>query len=79
MFNEDIKKIKSCIEYKDYYNAMEYALFVKEKYKEEEKKMLNSIIIDIKNGEYDKLKNLDWNNWNNQGFLVENRNLIKLK
>lgn len=59
MFNEDIKKIKSCIEYKDYYTAMEYALFVKENYKEEEKKMLNNIIKDIKNGEYEKLKNLD--------------------
>ncbi len=55
MFVEEIKRIKACIEYQDYYSAMEYAILVKDNYKNKEKNCLDNIIKDIKEGNYEKV------------------------
>ena len=51
MFEDDVKKINACIEYKDYYSAMEYAMLVKEKYKDEKNDYFEDIIRYVKNGD----------------------------
>jgi hypothetical protein len=56
MFEEDVKKINACIERKDYYSAMEYAILVKEKYKDEKRKYFEDIIRYVKNGDYEKIE-----------------------
>ena len=56
MFEEDVKRINACIEYKDYYTAMEYAMLVKEKYKDEKRDYFEDIIRYVKNGNYEKIK-----------------------
>ena len=60
MFEEDVKRINACIEYKDYYSAMEYAMLVKEKYKDEKRDYFEDIIKHIKIGDYKSIKIL-WN------------------
>ena len=35
MFDEDVNRIKVCLEHNDYYSAMEYAMLVKDNYKNE--------------------------------------------
>jgi len=60
MFEEDVKRINACIEYKDYYTAMEYAMLVKEKYKDEKRDYFEDIIKHIKIGDYKSIKIL-WN------------------
>lgn len=52
MFNEDVKRIKACLYYKDYYSALQYAIIIKEKYKKEEKNFFEQIISAIKNGSF---------------------------
>ena len=56
MFEEDVKRINACIEYKDYYTAMEYAILVKEKYKSVKRDYFEDIIRYIKNGDYEKIE-----------------------
>lgn len=56
MFEEDVKRINACIEYKDYYTAMEYAMLVKEKYKDEKRDYFEDIIKHIKIGDYKSIK-----------------------
>ena len=56
MFEEDMKRINACIEHKDYYTAMEYAIMVKEKYKDEKREYFEDIIRYVKNGNYEKIK-----------------------
>ena len=56
MFEEDVKRINACIEYKDYYTAMEYAMLVKEKYKDEKRDYFEDIIKHIKIGDYNSIK-----------------------
>ncbi len=56
MFREDIKRIKVCIQYQDYYSALQYAILVKKNYKDKERIDLEHIITCIKKGEYDKIK-----------------------
>lgn len=56
MFEEDMKKINACIEHKDYYSAMEYAMLVKEKYKSVKRDYFEDIIRYIKNGDYEKIE-----------------------
>lgn len=52
MFEKDVKRIEACIEYNDYYSAMEYAILVKEKYKDNKKRYFENIIEYVKNGSY---------------------------
>ena len=56
MFEIDVKRVKACIEYKDYYSAMEYSLLVKDKYIGEEKYIFEEIIKNVKIGEYTKIR-----------------------
>ena len=55
MFNEDIKRIKACIKYKDYYSALEYTILIKENYINIEKQYFEKIIKNIKQGNYKKI------------------------
>lgn len=55
MFEKDVKRIKACIEYKDYYTALEYAILIKENYKSQEKEYFENIIKHIKLGDYNKV------------------------
>lgn len=57
MFNEDVNRIKVCLEHNDYYSAMEYAMLVKDNYKNEERKYFEKVIKYVKVGDYKKLKN----------------------
>ncbi len=57
MFEKDIKRIKACMEYKDYYSALQYASIMKENYKDKERVYLEEIIKDIKEGDYNKIRN----------------------
>lgn len=52
MFEIDKKRIESCIEHKDYYSALEYAIFVKDNYVKEEKNFFEHTIRNIKSGTY---------------------------
>ena len=57
MFNEDVNRIKVCLEHNDYYSAMEYAMLVKDNYKNEERKYFEKVIKYVKEGDYKNLKN----------------------
>lgn len=54
----DKKRVKACIEYKDYYSAMEYSMLVKDIYNNKEKEFFEILIKLIKNGDYENVKNL---------------------
>ena len=56
MFEDDVRRINACIEHKDQYSAMEYAILVKEKYKDEKKDYIEDIIKYVKNGDYEIIK-----------------------
>ena len=56
MFEEDVRRINACIEHKDYYSAMEYAILIKEKYKSVKKEYFEDIIRYVKNGDYKKIE-----------------------
>lgn len=56
MFEEDVRRINACIEHKDYYSAMEYAMLVKEKYKNVKRDYFEDIIRYIKKGDYEKIE-----------------------
>lgn len=55
-FQIDKKRVKACIEYKDYYSAMEYSILVKDLYKNKDKELFEELIKLIKNGNYEKIK-----------------------
>lgn len=55
MFEIDKRRIEACLEYKDYYSALEYAILVKDKYISNEKSFFEKIIIHVKSGEYYKI------------------------
>lgn len=55
MFEIDKKRIEACIEYKDYYSALEYSILVQDKYKNKEKNFFERIIKSVKSGEYYKI------------------------
>lgn len=55
MFKEDVKRIKACIEYKDYYVALEYAIIVKDKYVDNEKDYFEKVIRNVKSADYNKI------------------------
>ena len=57
MFNEDVNRIKVCLEHNDYYSAMEYAMLVKDNYKNEERKYFEKVIKYVKEGDYKNFKN----------------------
>ena len=59
----DKKRVKACIEYKDYYSAMEYSMLVKDIYNNKEKEFFERLIKLIKNGDYENVKNL-FTKWN---------------
>ena len=63
MFEEDVRRINACIEHKDYYSAMEYAILVKEKYKDEKNDYFEDIIRYIKNGDYEKIEYTNKRTW----------------
>ena len=50
MFETDIERIKACILYEDYYSVMEYAILIKDKYKNEEKEYFENVIKLVKQG-----------------------------
>lgn len=52
MFEIDKRRIEACIEYKDYYSALEYSILVKDKYMCKEKSFFEKIIRHVKRGEY---------------------------
>lgn len=54
-FQIDKKRVKACIEYKDYYSAMEYSILVKDLYKNKDKELFEELIKLIKNGHYEKI------------------------
>ena len=54
----DIKLLKACLEYEDYYSILEYITIIIEKYTENEKKFLNKITKNIKIGNYKEVKRL---------------------
>ena len=54
----DIKLLKSCLKYEDYYSILEYITIIIEKYTGNEKEFLNEIIKNIKIGNYQKVKEL---------------------
>jgi len=58
MFDEDIKRIKACIYYEDYYAALQYAITRKERYKDEQREFLEEIIRVIKNGNYQEIQKI---------------------
>lgn len=55
MFKEDLKRIKACIEYEDFYSALEYAILIKNSYDDKEKEYFENIIKCIKLGKYKKI------------------------
>ena len=55
MFEEDVKRINSCIQHDDYYSAMEFAILIKNNYKNKERNYLENIILNIKSGNYEKI------------------------
>lgn len=52
MFEIDKRRIEACLQYKDHFCALEYALFVKDKYLNKEREFFEKIIESIKKGEY---------------------------
>lgn len=50
MFKEDVRRIKACIEYKDYYSALQYGILIKDNYKDKERIYFEDIIKNIKTG-----------------------------
>lgn len=56
MFEKDVKRIKACIDYKDYYSALEYAILVKDRYVDREKNYFEEIIKRIKIGNYNRVR-----------------------
>ena len=57
MFENDVNRIKACLEYNDYYSALEYAVLIKDKYIGEERNYFDRIIKNIKTGNYENLNN----------------------
>lgn len=57
MFKTDVRRIESCIYYKDYFSALEYAILVKDNYIDENKFYFEQIIKYIKDGSYEKIIN----------------------
>lgn len=51
MFEIDIRRIRACIDHKDYYSALQYAILVKDNYVSSEKKYFEMIIKNIKTGD----------------------------
>lgn len=51
MFEIDIKRIRACIDHKDYYSALQYAILVKHNYVSSERKYFEMIIKNIKTGD----------------------------
>lgn len=58
MFKEDVKRIKACIYYEDYYAALQYAIIRKERYKDEQKGFFEEIIREIKNGNHKEIQKI---------------------
>lgn len=59
MFEIDLKRIKACIYYEDYYSALIYINLILENYTIEEHKQYFYVIIKmIKTGNYDGLKRI---------------------
>lgn len=56
MFEKDVKRIKACINHKDYYSALEYAILVKDRYVNREKNYFEDIIKGIKIGDYNRAR-----------------------
>ena len=50
MFEIDIRRIRACIDHKDYYSALQYAILVKDRYVKSEKECFEMIIKNIKTG-----------------------------
>ena len=69
MFKEDVKRIKACIEYKDYYAALEYAIIVKDKYVDNEKDYFEKVIRNVKSADYNKI-------WSSTNYDRQNQHNI---
>lgn len=55
---EDIKRLKACLPYKDYYSMLIYITIIIKKYTGTDKEFLLSIANSIKNGNYEEVNNL---------------------
>lgn len=55
MFEIDSRRIKACIEHKDYFSAVEYAILVKNNYLDKNKNFFENVIKYVGNGSYEKL------------------------
>lgn len=57
MFEIDVRRIQACIDYKDYFGALEYAFLVKDNYTEKNKHYFEEIIKYVKDGSYEEIIN----------------------
>lgn len=55
---EDIKRMKACLVYKDYYSILIYITIVIEKYTGKDKEFLLDIMHNVKKANYDKVNEL---------------------
>lgn len=55
---EDLKRIKACLEFEDYYSILEYITLIVENYTGTEKEFLLKIVKNIKSGNYKEVHNL---------------------
>lgn len=55
---EDLKRIKACLTYEDYYSILEYITLIISKYTGIEKEFLLKIVKNIKSGNYKEVNNL---------------------
>lgn len=55
MFKKDVERIIACIKHEDFYSAMEYAIFIKDKYNNKEKEYFENIIKSVKSGDFNKI------------------------
>ena len=55
---EDLKRIKACLEFEDYYSILEYITIVIEKYTGKDKEFLLEIVKNIKCSNYKEVNNL---------------------
>lgn len=55
---EDLKRIRACLVYEDYYSILEYITLIIKKYTGTEKEFLLGIVKNIKNSNYKEVNNL---------------------
>lgn len=59
MFKIDLKRIKACIEYEDYYSALLYINLIIENYNNEQRLYFEIIRNNIKSSKYEEIKAME--------------------